>query len=188
MMWDEECCIERIPMFFRFQRRWVEVCRNHMQVQLLHAWLSMITNFKIIYSLSFQFNHLQRHRIHFVQQFQMVSCQLWNILFYKISIGKYTLVHVTRKIVEMLSRGKTKKWNFAFGNLSAITTTSLLDIIQLLESFSKFTRPNDQLAILPKFRSIVNSNLNSILVSKEVCIQSKAIRNVKWHLFDMHFV
>lgn len=74
--------------------------------------------------------------------------------------------YFTWKIVGMFCRGRTKKWNLAFGNLSATTTTSSFDMIQLLESFSKFSSPSDQLPILlrpiTKYETKVNFTINAI--------------------------
>lgn len=65
-----------IPMLFRLQCRRIEVGRYDMQVNMLHTWLRMESNFELIQLSTINLDHILCQQIHLFQQIQVTFRQL----------------------------------------------------------------------------------------------------------------
>lgn len=113
----------------------------------------------------------------------LLCCGFWNwdsiIVFNCFGFFPWD-IYLTWKILGIFARGRTRKWYFAFGNLSAITMASLFEIIQFFGSFIVLSNPSDQLPI------VVIINVSSERYIKQLL--EKKNKQIYFNSFHKNFV
>lgn len=120
VMWYEQFCVERIPMSSSFQCGRMKVGWDDVQMKLQQTRCSMVANFEFTHLPTFKSDYVQCHRVHFVQQAQVVPCQLQMRIFLTNETvwSDLLFIRITNELLSVLFISIThlkNAWNIFFG-------------------------------------------------------------------------